>query len=702
VARPQRLTPLYRSLRSFKGVGPQVNGALKKLLNLPEGEDPAVIDLLMHMPFSVIDRSRIYSVMDAPWGQVATVMLHIDGHTPAPRGRRGVPHRVHAHDDTGEMQLVFFGNSGGWVERSLPEGEVRYVSGEIGFFQGRKQIAHPDYMVAESQYGQMPGIEPVYPLTAGLSGKVLGRLMRQALESLPELPEWIAPERLEHFNWPGFGAAMAAVHAPDTARSADLTGQARMRLAYDEYLAGQLVLQLIRAQTVSQRGVARDFPDDIPGRVEAVLPFTFTDGQRAAIDDILADMAGKDRMSRLLQGDVGAGKTVVALAAMTAMAASGAQSAVMAPTELLAAQHFRTLGPLADSLGLKAALLTGKMSSAERNRIAAQVTDGDVQIVVGTHALFQSEVRFADLGLVVVDEQHRFGVHQRLALSNKGKRSDMLVMTATPIPRTLILTHFGDMAVSQLADKPAGRQPIDTAILSIEQYERVVARLRGRIAEGAQIYWVCPLVEESETVDLISAQDRFDALKAEFGEEVGLVHGRLSAVDKQAAMDRFQSGEVKILVATTVIEVGVDVPNATIMIIEHAERFGLSQLHQLRGRVGRGTEKSACLLLYKGPLGETAQARLETIRDTEDGFRIAERDLELRGSGDVLGTRQSGMPGYHLAVPDVHRHLLDWAHDDAAAILRDDPSLAGERGEALRMLLYVFRRDQALPLIRAG
>ena len=402
------------------------------------------------------------------------------------------------------------------------------------------------------------------------------------------------------------------------------------------------------------------------------------------------------------QGDVGAGKTVVALMAMAAIAESGAQSALMAPTELLAAQHFRTLKPLADAAKLNLVMLTGKQAPGDRRAALEAIANGEVQIVVGTHALFQAGVEFHDLGLTVVDEQHRFGVHQRLALSEKGRHADLLVMTATPIPRTLVLTHFGDMAVSILREKPKGRQPIDTAVLSMGEYDRVVARLKARVEEGAQAFWVCPLVEESDALDVVAAQERFAELKKVFGDQVALVHGRLSSGEKQAAMDRFVRNDAKILVATTVIEVGVDVPNATIIIIEHAERFGLAQLHQLRGRVGRGAGRSACLLLYKEPLSETAQARLDTIRSTEDGFVIAERDLELRGQGDLLGTRQSGMPGYHLAVPDVHRHLLEFAHEDAKAALADNPGLSGPQGEALRSLLYLFRKDQAIQLVRAG
>jgi ATP-dependent DNA helicase RecG len=701
LARPPALDPLFRSLRSLKGVGPQLAALLNRYFG-GEGQDAIALDLLMHMPAGMVDRRQMEGVARTPVGSTATLKLHIDRHLAPPRGRASQPHRVLAHDESGDIQLVYFRAQGGWVEKLLPVGETRIVSGTIGLFQGMKQITHPDHVIEAADFASMPLVEPVYPLTQGLSLKGLSKLVRAALDTLPELPEWIPAPRLEQFGWPGFRDAMRAVHAPTDPLESDLYSPARMRLAYDEYLAGQLALLIVRSTLVAGRGVARQFTGGITARVEAALPFALTDGQRQAIADIRADLAAPLRMSRLLQGDVGAGKTVVALLAMAAMAESGAQSAMMAPTELLAAQHFRTLQPLAEAGGLRIALLTGKQSAAERRAILEGVAAGPVNILVGTHALFQGNVEFADLGLVVVDEQHRFGVSQRLALTDKGKHADLLVMTATPIPRTLVLTHFGDMAVSVLREKPRGRQPIDTAVVSIGEYDRVVARLAARIAEGAQAFWVTPLVEESEALDIVSAEDRFARLKESFGDRVALVHGRLSAAAKQEVMDRFQRNEVSVLVATTVIEVGVDVPNATIMIIEHAERFGLAQLHQLRGRVGRGTQRSACLLLFKEPLSETARARLDTIRSTEDGFEIAERDLELRGQGDLLGTRQSGMPGYHLAVPDVHRHLLEYAHDDALDIMRTNPGLTGDSGAALRTLLYLFRKDLALPLIRAG
>jgi len=702
VNRPEALLPLFRSLHTIKGVGDKLAALLTRYFGAPDGQEAIVLDVLMHMPSGVVDRRRQVGIAEAYLNQVVTLHLHIDRHQPPPRGKPHVPHRVFAHDQTGEIGLVFFRAQGGWVEKALPVGEERYVSGQIGFFNGEKQITHPDYIVEPASFATLPLVEPVYPLTNGLSSKALAKLVRQAVDALPDLPEWIAAETMATRNWPKFPEAMRSVHLPENPDEAQLWSPARQRLAYDEYLAGQITLQLVRSSMVSARGVSRTFTGELTEKLAAALPFSLTDGQKQALAEIRADLAAPDRMSRLLQGDVGSGKTVVALLAMAAMAESGAQSTLMAPTELLASQHFRTIEPLCRAVGLTCALLTGKMPAGERRAILAGLADGSIAIAVGTHALFQSDIAFANLGLTVVDEQHRFGVHQRLALSDKGRHTDLLVMTATPIPRTLVLTHFGDMAVSVLREKPRGRQPIDTAVMSIGDYPRVVARLQSRLAEGAQAYWVCPLVEESETLEVVSAEDRFAELSKIFGDQVALVHGRMSAAAKQDVMARFKANEIKLLVATTVIEVGVDVPNATIMIIEHAERFGLAQLHQLRGRVGRGSQRSACLLLYKDPLSETARARLDTIKSTEDGFEIAERDLELRGQGDVLGTRQSGMPGYRLAVPDVHRHLLEFAHDDAKLLLARNPGLTGPEGEAARTLLYLFRKDLAIPLIRAG
>ncbi len=700
--RPDYLTPLFRSVRSFKGVGAQIEALLKKFFALNEEEELIALDLLMHMPSQIIDRRRQVSVLEAQIGEIVTLKLHIDEHI-EPIGKDSkTPYKILAHDNSSPISLVFFHYPKNWLKRSLPIGQIRYVSGRIGYFNNEKQITHPDYIVAERDLISLPLVEPIYPLTSGLSAKVLRKIIVQAANNLPQIPDWIDEKRLSQFGWPSFSEAMKQIHLPDSPSQAEINSKARMRLAYDEYFASQLTMQIIRSNLMRERGIERKFSGKIITKLKNALPFTLTRGQEKAIEEILHDLRKKDKMARLLQGDVGSGKTIIALMAMAAIAESGAQSALMAPTEILAKQHYKSLKPLCDKVGLNIALLSGKQTKAERKPILAEIKNGKVNIIIGTHALFQTEVEFNNLGLSIIDEQHRFGVYQRLALSKKGKMADLLVMSATPIPRSLVLTHFGDMDISILREKPVGRREIKTAALPISKYEPVIERLKRQINEGAQAFWVCPLIEESEYLDLVSAQNRFIALKKIFGEQVALVHGKIRSEEKQQIMEDFLAGKIKILVATTVIEVGVNVPNASIMIIEHAERFGLSQLHQLRGRVGRSTKESACLLLYKPPLGDIARARIDIICKSQDGFEIAEKDLQLRGQGDILGARQSGMPGYRLVIPDIHQSLLQYAHIDAKQLIREDGFLNSERGKTARACLYIFRKEQAIKLIKAG
>jgi ATP-dependent DNA helicase RecG len=564
------------------------------------------------------------------------------------------------------------------------------------------QMVHPDRVVSEADLAKLPLVEPVYPLTEGLGLNQVRRAVEAAVARLPSLPEWQEPSWLARERFPDFGEALRILHWPAEPTDALPERPAWSRLAYDELLAGQVALALVRAHLRRPAGRATPGTGHLRKKLIEALPFTLTPSQGHAVAEILADLAKPERMLRLLQGDVGSGKTVVALMAAAAVVEAGRQAALMAPTELLARQHFNTVAPLAAAAGINVAILTGRERGAERSETLKRLAFGDIHILVGTHAVFQEEVEFRDLALAVVDEQHRFGVHQRLALARKGEAVDVLVMTATPIPRTLVLTYFGDMDISELREKPAGRKPIDTRTIPLERYGEVVEGVSRALAEGRRVYWVCPLVEESENVDLAAAADRFAALQERFGALVGLVHGRMKGADKDRAMERFAAGETQLLVATTVIEVGVDVPQASVMVIEHAERFGLAQLHQLRGRIGRGAAHSSCLLLYKAPLGETAKARLKIMRETEDGFRIAEEDLRLRGEGDVLGTRQSGLPSFRVARVEFHGKYIGAARDDAALALARDPTLSTPRGEALRHLLYLFERDEAVRLIRAG
>ena len=699
--RPAVLNPLFAPLTSLAGVGPKQEKLFQHLTG--RGDAPArVIDLLFHLPSGTIDRRARPKLRDVASGQVVTVAVKVDHHRPPPPRRARAPYLIYASDDTGDIVLTYFKASKDYLERLLPVGAVRYISGTAAIYDGMLQMVHPDRVVSEADLAKLPLVEPVYPLTEGLTLNQVRRAAESALARMPILPEWQDASWLARERFPDFGEALRILHRP--AEPTDVLPErlAWSRLAYDELLAGQVALALVRAHLRRPAGRATPGTGHLRKKLIEALPFSLTPSQTRAIAEIIADLAKPERMLRLLQGDVGSGKTVVALLAAAAVVEAGRQAALMAPTELLARQHFNTVAPLAAAAGINVAILTGRERGAERSDILNRLAFGDIQVLIGTHAVFQDEVAFRDLALAVVDEQHRFGVHQRLALARKGEAVDVLVMTATPIPRTLVLTYFGDMDISELREKPAGRKPLDTRAIPLERLDEVVEGVGRALTEGRRVYWVCPLVEESENVDLAAAEDRFAALKARFGALVGLVHGRMKGAERDRAMERFAAGETRLLVATTVIEVGVDVPQASVMVIEHAERFGLAQLHQLRGRIGRGAEHSTCLLVYKAPLGDTAKARLKIMRETEDGFRIAEEDLALRGEGDVLGTRQSGVPAFKVARIEVHGKYIGAARDDAALVLARDPTLSTPRGAALRHLLYLFERDEAVRLIRAG
>jgi ATP-dependent DNA helicase RecG len=698
--RPYQLDPLFAGVGALPGIGPKTVPLYDKLLG-DHGHGARLIDLLFHLPTGAIDRRLAPTIAQTEIDKPLVVKVRVEQHRPPPPGRRRAPFRVLVGDNTGDITLVFFNAPPGRIESLLPLGAERYVAGTIELYDGMRQITHPDRVMDADAYQRLPRFEPVYGLTYGLFSSGVQRAVGEALKRCPDLPEWQDRSWLTKQGWPTFKDSLSHIHRPDSLMVLEPDSLARQRLAYDELLAGQLALLIVRQSMTKAKGIERIGDGRIEQKILEALPYSLTGAQTAALADIKQDLAAPDRMLRLVQGDVGSGKTIVGLLAMAAAVEAGHQAALMAPTEILARQHYERLKPLCDIAGLQIVLLTGREKGNAR-AAALNGLLGDVDIAVGTHALFQDDVAFRDLGLAVIDEQHRFGVHQRLALGRKGDAVDMLVMTATPIPRTLVLTYFGDMEVSSLREKPAGRQPINTRIIAIDRIDEVVRGAARAIAEGQRIYWVCPLVEENEELDLAAAEERFADLETKFGNKVGLVHGRMKGKDKDAAMAAFARGDTQILVATTVIEVGVDVPEATIIIIEHAERFGLAQLHQLRGRVGRGSGRSTCLLLYKNPLGEVARARLETMRETEDGFIIAEQDLKLRGEGDVLGTRQSGVPGFRLAIPEKHGELLAAARDDAKLILARDPKLETERGQALRSLLYLFERDAAMRLMRAG
>ena len=693
--RPEILFPLFASPEVLPGIGPKSTKALAGI-----GIEH-VIDMALHLPISGIDRRRIDTVQGHPLPGVVTLEINVEQHLPA--RSRGRPHRVLVSDGQVSLHLIYFHAQAEYLERLLPEGAKRVISGRAEMFDGMVQMPHPDHVLAPKDAEDLPMFEPVHGLTAGVTQKAMRRAISAAIGRVPELGEWIDGPLLDQKNWPGFSEAITQAQFPQSQADVNAEAPARQRLAYDELFAHQLTLALVRAQARGRVGRESKGDGQRRAQIEAELPYTPTAAQHRATEEILADMAAPHRMMRLLQGDVGAGKTLVALMALTAAVEAGGQGALMAPTEVLARQHLKGLQALAAPAGLRIDVLTGRDKGATRAAKLKALAAGDIDILVGTHALFQEDVMFSQLRLAVIDEQHRFGVRQRLALGQKGDRIDTLVMTATPIPRSLALAHYGDMDLSVLDEKPPGRTPVRTVLIPETRRDDVIERLRSALNDGAQAYWVCPLVHDSEITEAASAEARFAQLRAAFGDDrVGLVHGQLAPEDKDAAMAKFAGGETQLLVATTVIEVGVDVPNATIMVIERAETFGLAQLHQLRGRVGRGSEASTCLLIYQPPLSESGQRRLEVLRGTEDGFVIAETDLQMRGTGDLIGTAQSGVPRFRVADLERQASLMATAQSDARKLLADDPALQGDRGKAARMLLWLMRQDEAFRLISVG
>ncbi|MGC6411660.1 MAG: ATP-dependent DNA helicase RecG [Candidatus Puniceispirillaceae bacterium] len=701
ITRPPLLYPLFAETTSLDGIGARLAGLLEKRI-----EGRHVMDLLRHLPVGLIDRRARPAIPMARDGQIAVFELRITKHDMPPAKTRR-PARIYAENETGEIELVYFHARPDYLSRLLPVGGTRLISGRVEHFNGRVQMMHPDFVLPLDKAGEMPEIEPVYPLTAGITSRVLRRAIVSGLTKLPardKFPEWIDKGLMATRDWPDFTSASAQVHHPERASDLEPTALARQRLAYDELLANQLALVLLREATRKiEEGAALPLTGRLKTRLIESLAFALTHAQSRTIEEIETDLAADVRMLRLLQGDVGSGKTMVALIAMLHVAEAGGQAALLAPTEILARQHHRSLNKMLAPLGLSCGLLLGAQKAAERREIEAQLANGEIQMVVGTHALITERIAFADLRLAVIDEQHRFGVRQRLMLSEKGKAVDMLVMTATPIPRTLAMTAYGDLQSSALDEKPAGRQPIETAVLHHDKIAAIIDRLRQVIATGQRAYWICPLVEESEKLDVAAAEDRFAHLQKLLPEvAVRLAHGKMKPEERETAMADFANGTAQLLVATTVIEVGVDVPEAGIIIIEHADRFGLAQLHQLRGRVGRGTIKSSCLLLHDGQLSETARQRLSIMRQTNDGFLIAEEDLKLRGPGEVLGQRQSGLSQFKLADLSAHADLIAIARRQAQKIAREHPNLAGEEAEAYRLLLSLFEKDNAVKFLASG
>ncbi|MGE3770000.1 MAG: ATP-dependent DNA helicase RecG [Bdellovibrionales bacterium] len=690
--------PVLKPVETLTGVGPRVGALLKKVAGA------RVIDLALLMPTAVVDRRDITTTRAAKPGGIATLVITVTK-IEKPRKRGGAT-RIHVADDTGPLLISYFNQRGDWLEKIFTVGKQLAISGKVEMYEGKKQIAHPDVIVDPAKVKDIAILEPVYPLTANLSGKILRKAIAMAVPTTRILPEWLDGSVIRKNGWRDFGETLTALHAPRDPADILPNAPVRYRLAYDELLANQLAIAIVRDHTRAKRKTITKGDGNAPAllkKIIAALPYQLTSAQERTLKEITADMQAATRMVRLLQGDVGSGKTIVALLTMAIAVSRGEQAAIMAPTEILAQQHYESLLPIATEAGLRIALHTGSVKGAARKKVLDALAAGDIDIIIGTHAIFQNKVEFKNLGCVVIDEQHRFGVEQRVELSNKGRGVDVLVMTATPIPRSLALTYYGDMEVSKLDEKPPGRVPIKTSKTDLKFLDDVIERVRAKIKTGERVYWVCPLIEESDLIDLAAAEERARLLTDKLGKGiVGLMHSRLSADEKNKVMDDFKSGRRPVLVSTTVIEVGVNVPEATVMIIDHAERFGLAQLHQLRGRVGRSNLPSACLLLYDGPLGETARARLKLMTDTEDGFKIAEEDLRLRGAGEVLGTRQSGTALFRIADLALHQDLLLMARDEAKLILSRDPDLQSDRGQALRLLLRLFSMDHSVQYLKAG
>jgi ATP-dependent DNA helicase RecG len=693
--RPAVLNPFFAAVSTLPGIGPRHSERLAHLL--ASTRPPAsVLDLLFHLPHATIDRRSRPSIQDARGDEVATIKARVCAHHPPADRFSKAPYRVVVEDESNALHLVFFNANAAHLQRNLPIGELRWISGRIERKADVVQMVHPDRIMSEAQFAEMPSVEPVYSLSDGLTSRLLGRAAAAGLTRIPVLPEWHDEQFLSERRLPRFNEALTRMHCPRDPSDLDPDSAWASRLAFDELLANQLALALGRSRMRARGGRSSCADTGLSQKIERNLPFILTHSQRRAITEIRSDLAAPTRMLRLLHGDVGSGKTVVALLAMAAVVEAGRQAALMAPTELLARQHYQRLRPLAERVGMRLSLVTGRDRNSERQAKRAALAAGHTDIAIGTHALLDARLSFHDLALAIIDEQHRFGVQQRLTLGNKGHAVDILIMSATPIPRTLVLTSFGDLDVSTLVDKPPGRQSIDTRAVPLKRFDEVCKAVVRKIGDGDQVYWICPLVSDSAGSDLAAAKARFDDLRQRFGERVGLVHGEMTGTDRDAEMHRFECRQTDILVATTVVEVGLDVPDATVMVVEHAERFGLAQLHQLRGRVGRGRAKSTCLLLYKEPLTAIAAARLTIIRESEDGFRIAEEDVKLRGEGELLGTRQSGAAPWRLAVSAVHAHRLAVARQQAQQIVACDPMLQTSRGEALRLLLYLFERDEVV------
>ncbi|MBY7649882.1 MAG: ATP-dependent DNA helicase RecG [Candidatus Liberibacter europaeus] len=699
--RPSFLNPIFSPISTLRGIGAKSTALLSKIIDSGNSSEPRFIDLLFYYPSSFIDRRYRPKISEICDDRIVTITGHIK-HLNTSKYTKNRHYKIIINDGTGEILLLFFYKKTNWLKNIFFEGREITVTGQIKKFNNHLTMIHPNYIFHNTQDNIFPIIEPIYSLPAGLSTDYFKKIISEALARLPNLPEWLENDLLQKKSFPSIVEAFRRIHNPIDEKDFSWSSPCRERLAYDEFLAGQITFLLMRSKFKREVVIPIQIKGYLSRKILQSLPFSPTKSQQSAINDILQDMSQKKRMLRILQGDVGSGKTIVALIAMAAAVESGGQAVIMAPIAILAHQHYEFIKKYTKKAQINVEIITGNMPKNQKRIALERIANGQAQIIIGTHALFQDSIQYHKLILVIIDEQHRFGVQQRLKLTKKGISPHVLLMTATPIPRTLILTSLGDMDVSKITEKPLGRKPIKTVIISITKINEVIERLKNVLSKGKKAYWICPQIEEKEESTLFSVIERFKTLQEHFSSEISLIHGRMSDIDKESIMNSFKNGQYKLLVATTVIEVGVDVIDASIIIIEHAEHFGLSQLHQLRGRVGRGQEHSSCILLYYPPLSKISCSRLSILRNTDDGFIIAEEDLKQRGEGEIFGIKQSGMPKFLIAKPELQTELLEMARKDAKLFLKKDPKLTSIRGESIRILLYLYRYNEEFQFIGAG
>jgi len=693
--RPAHLDLLLSPINKLKGVGPKLQNIINKLgihLN---------VHFLWHFPYKIIEKKYYENIHDAPINQLVTLKIEIIKHYPSKFRRQ--PYRVSCLANETPLDIVYFNARHPVVRSILPVKSIRMISGKLEFFKNKFQITHPSSIENISDIQLLREKEPVYSLTAGLNMKSFIKISNQVLHLLPNLKEWIDERLLKKYNFVSWKEAVKQLHNPNIEDTYSEKNFFRRRLAFDELFAHQLAIFIIR--TIDNKKTSIPFTNNnkLKNNLINNLEFKLTNSQLIVINEIQKDLESNHQMIRLLQGDVGSGKTIVALISMLTVIESGFQTTLMAPTSILAYQHYENISKLIQDLPIKIDILTGKDKGKTRIEKLNKINNGDTQIVIGTHALIQDGVNFKKLGLSVIDEQHRFGVYQRMAFNYKGFRPSILVMSATPIPRTLTLAAYGDMDESRLIDKPIGRKPIVTTSLILKKEKNLIERIKKKINNSNdKFFWVCPLIEESQELDLKAATDRYNVLNKIFKKKVMLIHGQLSEKEKESTMEKFKNEDFRILVATTVIEVGIDIKSATTIIIEHAERFGLAQLHQLRGRVGRNNEESFCVLLHKENLNDTAKKRIHIMTETNDGFLISEEDLKIRGPGEILGKRQSGLPSFNVADLSYDGDLLEEARLYANNIITNDPKLEKDGNKNLKDLLYIQERDTAIRTLSAG